>query len=213
MHIYQIRMTKSVTKQVQQFEPQKVEVEMTAQLDENDKYDHCVNVLVAACDNAIAAGFGRKAPPAGKVEQKVEKIEAPKSEPVAAEAAKEAPKRERGKPAPGRKRRTKEEVEEDRLADETQAAAGEPDDSQADPDPVSTQADDGAAEIPEDVTDDMLMAATNRAVKHLKPAGVRKVMEGFKVKRLSELSKDDRMPYLMGVQTALKDMGVNLNLS
>jgi len=44
--------------------------------------------------------------------------------PAAEKSTEEAPKRERGKPAPGRAKRTKEEMEEDRLADEADAAAG-----------------------------------------------------------------------------------------
>ncbi len=207
MHIYQVKMTKSVTKQLQQFEPVKVEMEMHATLTEDDKYAECIAKMTHAIDAAIEIGFRGTAgtPVPGKATKTVET----KSTPV--NATVEEPADPPAKPK--RKRRTKEEIAADKAAAEAAEAAEETEADDTDMMGMDFSAEDDDDDVPsEDVSDDVLMAATNRAVKHLKPAGVRKVMENFNAKRLSEMKDADRPRYMMHLQTALKDMGVNVSL-
>lgn len=206
MRIHTIHVTKSVTKQVDQYEPVRVEITLQAQLDEGDDFNKCAGQAMKAVDAAIAKGFGGKMP-AGPSSATVETTEADAEEEVA-----KAPSKGRGRGRPkGSKNKAKpaaepvEVPEDDDDEDETDDVVG----SDAD---IVEHDDDDDVEHPT-VSPEHLLAVTQRAAQILKPGPVKKIIHSFKVDKINALRPDQQMAYLNKLAAACKKAGKALDIT
>lgn len=189
VHIFEITITKSVTKQVQQYEPVKVEITMKGQLSEDDNDIEVTGYMMERVDRAVAQGFGE---PVGKTETKVEEASA-------------EPKK--------RKRRTKAEIEAKKTAEAETTETAESDDNT---DPLAGLSEEEIVDIPENISDKQLLDEAKNAAPVIKPEGVKKIMAQFKVRadnvpedewpsvvRLSEMQLEDRPKYVALLRKAV----------